>query len=342
MDDNPDEKFFETIINTLAFFDLFDYPLTLTELWQWGLWPEPIAVGQVAELLDYPDIRNRIGNKLGFYFLGGREETVITRLMRYNYANRKYKRLLRVVKLFKIIPWIELAALGNLIGAHNLRDGSDIDVFIVAKKKRVWLTRLCAAGLMAALNLRPKPGKEKDKICLNFYVSEESLDLRNLMFNSQAISQGMTFDIRHSTFDIYFLYWLACLLPVYDRNHTYDKLIAANPWLKEALPNWQPIDAAHRITVNAFRPWLYDEVVDLFCGGLEPLARKFQFRRLPEKIKKILNKDTRVTADDNTIKLHTKDRRREYSEKWREKIKGTNGTELKSENEHILELASVL
>ena len=187
----------------------------------------------------------------------------------------------RVIKLFKIIPWIKLVAVGNIIGAHNLRDGSDIDVFIVAKKKRVWLTRLCAAGLMAALNLRPKPGKEKDKICLNFYVSEESLDLFDLMLNHKAISQDMTFDIRHSTFDIYFLYWLACLVPVYDRN-TYNKLIDANRWLDGVLPNWQPVLPARRLAVNTSRLWLYDELVDLFWGGLEPLVKKFQLKRMPK------------------------------------------------------------
>ena len=69
MDDNPEKKIFETIVNTLAFFDLFDYPLTLTELWRWGLWADTVSVGDVADILLDPGLKTELDNRDGFYFL---------------------------------------------------------------------------------------------------------------------------------------------------------------------------------------------------------------------------------------------------------------------------------
>ncbi len=294
----------------VAFFDLFDYPLTLNEIWRY------LGVkGELYEVLAELEKGIRaIDNRQGFYWLAGREAIVEKRFRRYNFADRKFKRALLMAKIFKLIPWIKLIAVGNLLGAHNLKDESDIDFFIVAENKRLWLTRFFCAGLTKILRLRPGQGGMKDKICLSFFVSEEALDLRGMMMEDAQ--------------DIYFIYWLAGLTPVYDRGGVYEKLIAANGWLNETLPNWSVKISSNRRNVGlptgqagAPAAQFYHDLVDLFLGGLEPQLRRWQIKILPPALKSIVNLDSRVVASEQVIKLHANDRRMEYGERYLRKLK---------------------
>lgn len=276
----------------IAYFDMFDYPLTLNEIWRY-----------LSLKSDLAEVMEAAGEaKSGFYFLPGREAIAAERLRRYNYADRKFKRARRLAKLYKFIPWIKLIAVGNLMGAHNLRQESDIDFFIITEQKRVWLTRFFCAAAARLLRLRPGPGRTKDKICLSFFVSEGGLDLSGLMFKNPP--------------DIYFIYWLAGLTPLYDAGGVYEKLIAANGWLRGYLPNWRiKISSPKR---GAGRPLarFYRDAADLFFGGLEPQFRRWQLKIMPPELKSLINLDKRVVADENVIKLHANDRRQEYRERY--------------------------
>jgi hypothetical protein len=80
----------KAIVEVVAFFDLFDYPLTELEIWEFlGLKCEFI---DIKEILDSGAMADRLETKNGFYYLQGREDIIVTRMMRYNYACRKFKR----------------------------------------------------------------------------------------------------------------------------------------------------------------------------------------------------------------------------------------------------------
>lgn len=305
------------IVETIAFFDLFDYPVAVIEIWEHL--NTKCEILDIISALDFKPLPNPplakgrelssfFESKNGFYFLKGREEIIKTRLARYNYTDQKFKRALWVARVFKLIPWIKMIAVGNIIGAHNLKKESDIDLFIIAAKNRVWLARFFCVGIVKLLNLRPKPGREKDKICLSFFVSEDNLDLRDLKLKN----------------DLYFNYWLAGLAPIYDVGNTYKKFIKANGWIKEVFPNWQPGEVNYRRDAGRPLPKLYFYILDFIFGGAEKVAQKIQVKILPGNLKSLMNKDTRVVANDGIIKLHVKDRRQEYLEKFYEKIKKLN------------------
>lgn len=302
-----EKEFKEAIAKTVAFFDLFDYPLTEFELWQ--LINIKCEYSKWQKFLSSDSALDNIEQKNGFYFLPGRSEIIKTKMKRYWYADNKLKRASIIAKVFKFIPWIRMIAVGNIIGTYNLKQESDIDLFIVTENKRIWLTRFFCASLMKLLGLRPKQGREKDKICLNFYVSMEAIILKELMLAGSN--------------DIYFIYWLAGLVPVYDTGGVYEKFIKANSWIKEYLPNWLGLS---KIKMKKPRDGnrgfflFYHEIVDLLLGGLEQNTRKLQLKKMPSDLKKTMNKDTRVIVNDQILKLHIKDRREEYRQKWQKKI----------------------
>jgi len=308
------------IVEAVAFFDLFDYPLTLNEIWY--------NLGVKCELAEVMEaLASGIGaieGRNGFYFLAGRGAIAAEKLGRYNFALRKFKRAALVARIFKFIPWIKLMAIGNLIGAQNLKDESDIDFFIITEAKRVWLTRWFCAGLAQLFGLRPGPGKMKDKICLSFFVSENAMDLKELMLNPPYPSLGLlgTGSLLKGAerVDIYFIYWLAGLTPIYDRSGFYEQFMAANSWLKNYLPNWQAKIRLAKRNVSPPTSFFYHDIIDLFFGGLEPWFKKFQLKIMPPKLKDLVNLDSRVVASDKVIKLHANDRRSEYREKYNRKI----------------------
>ncbi len=310
----------EAIIRVVAFFDMFDCPLTLNEIWR--------NIKVKCELFEVMrELDNNISiieNKNGFYFLAGQEKNIKERLNRYNFTDRKFKRAMLVSKIFKFIPWIKMIAISNLLGAHNLKDDSDIDFFIVAENKRIWLVRFFCTSVAKILGLRPRIGNSRDKICLSFYVSEGTMDLSNLMLRQDSIAslcrQTPAPQNDNANDDIYFIYWLAGLTPLFDSGGIYEKLIGANSWLKNYLPNWRPMKPASQRKIKSFLSKFYHDTVDLFFSGLEPRLKTLQLKLLPLKLKNLMNQDSRVIINDQIIKLHVNDRREKYREKYLNKI----------------------
>ncbi|MFH1583376.1 MAG: hypothetical protein ABIB72_03625 [Candidatus Falkowbacteria bacterium] len=320
-------KFKEAIIKVIAFFDLFDYPLTVNEIWlnlsvKCELNEVMAALENIAWKSPLPPFikGGKIEHKNGFYFLAGRGALAGERLKRYNFTDRKFKRARLVSKIFKFIPWIKMVAVGNLLGAHNLKDGGDIDFFIAAKDKRIWLTRFFCIGVTKFLGLRPQANNSRDKICLSFYVSDKAMGLSRLMLNNHLYP---LFARGADNEDIYFTYWLAGLTPLYDVASTYQELVKANQWLHASLPNWQPVNPAKQRLIKPFLWNFYSDAADLLFGGLEPQFKKLQLRLLPRQLKDLINKDSRVVINDQIIKLHANDRREEYRKKYLEKINST-------------------
>ena len=121
------EKIKEAIIEIIVFFDVFSFPLTSFEIWQYL--PYKCTLKEVNDIL--LEKIEYIDSDGVFYYLRGKHENIQERNRRYNHSNRKIKRARRIAKLFSFLPWIKLIAVANLIGADNLKDSSDIDLFIV-------------------------------------------------------------------------------------------------------------------------------------------------------------------------------------------------------------------
>ncbi len=287
------------IIEVICFYDIFDYPLTQFEIWQ--------KIGLKIEFYDLVKKLEKINStiiteKFGFYFLIGRESIIDIRAKRYNYTIRKIKRAKLVANIFKYIPSIKLVAIGNLIGAHNLKNESDIDFFIITKKGTIWTSRFITTSLMKLARLRPTTNNQKDKICLSFFVTENNLNIDKFRINKN---------------DTYMKYWLADLYPVLNCKNTYNKLINSNNWLKKELPNWTKIiaNAKYRVEplkkTNRMRKKLYI---------YEKLLKKIQLKIIPKELKSIMNLNTKVIINDDVLKFHTKDRRKKYNDLYTKKI----------------------
>jgi len=289
----------EAIVRAIVFFDLFDCPLSPYEIWQY--------LDRSATLLEVKEILTiglkGIESANGFYFLGSRSNILEERQKRYHFSSAKFKLAERAVRLFSLIPFVKTIAVANIIGSHNLRDGSDIDLFIITAPRRLWLTRLFFAGLAKILGWRPTRETKRNRICLSFYASSDALNLENLKLSSE---------------DLYFNYWLVGLVPLYDRDQTYAKLISENNWLKACLPNWQELRLKSSASSRraGYRIWSFSSWLDRW----ERKTFAWQLKIMPGALKNLVNIDTRVRVNDKIIKLYLVDRRREFLDKFSERL----------------------
>jgi len=122
------------------------------------------------------------------------------------------------------------------------------------------------------------------------------------------------------------VFWLATLMPVYERENYYAKLVEANLWLKKYLPNWQLviIGLRRKIEDNWFNFYLYQAkefVWRSFLGAwLERFIKQMQWDLMAQKKKDLaVLEDKRVIISDTMLKFHESDRRLEYQEKFEKK-----------------------
>jgi len=298
--ENVQNNLEKSILATIAYFDVFNYPLTVTEIWKW-LYLEraeirPSTVGEVLKILENSQlIKSRVSSCRGFYFLKNREELPNIREARYILSLKKLKRARRVAGFLKFVPGIKMIALCNSLAWTNAREESDIDFFIVTDKNKIWTARFWAAGFLQIFGLRPSKKNNKDKICLSFFADDDSLNLESLATGSP---------------DIYLIYWVAQLQPLFDRGGIYQKFWQANAWIKKFLPNIFPKDGADKVSKGRLNK----------IGLGEKFFRWLQLKMLPKNLKEMANRDSRVVITDKILKFHANDRREEYKKMWEEKI----------------------
>ena len=291
----------KSILATIAYFDVFNYPLTVTEIWKWLYSKEESrdgspTIGEIWKILENnQSLKSLVNSRRGFYFLKNRDDLVEIREARYVLAVKKIKRARRVVKFLKFIPGIKMIALCNSLAWTNAREESDIDFFIVTDKNKIWTARFWSAGFLQIFGLRPSKKNTRDKICLSFFADYDSLNLESLATESP---------------DIYLIYWVAQLQPLFDRGGMYNKFWQANAWIKKFLPNVFPRDEVNEISEN--RPGK--------IGLGEKFFRWMQLKLMPKSLKDMANRDSRVVVSDHMLKFHANDRREEYKKMWEEKV----------------------
>jgi predicted nucleotidyltransferase len=297
--ENAQNNLEKSILATIAYFDIFNYPLTEVEIWKW-LWFENSKVSNLWEieqtLKNSEILKSLMSNNRGFYFLKNREELVEIRERRYVLSEKKVKRAKRVAGFLKVIPGIKMIAVCNSLAWTNAREESDIDFFIVTAPNRIWTARFWAAGFLQIFGLRPNKNNARDKICLSFFVDEDSLNLEPL-----TVSRS----------DVYLVYWVSQLAPLFDCGGIYQKFWQANTWVKKFLP-------------NVFSREVEGEISKSQSAGRRGIGEKFfrwlQIKLLPKNLKEMANRDSRVVITDKILKFHANDRREEYKKIWEEKL----------------------
>ncbi len=205
-------------ILSLIYHNLFDYPLTAQELTLWQLAPRiPTKSGKVG---------THISKTQGFFHLKGREDLVSLRLKREKYSSKKLRLAQASSNLLSKIPTILFVGITGSLAMKNARKNSDIDLMIITQKGTLWSTRLTIYVILYTLYFlghkdlslrKPKTKLEKNKLCLNIWLDESDLVI--------------------SDQNIYTAHEIAQIVPLVNKNKTYERFIYKNKWVVSYWPS---------------------------------------------------------------------------------------------------------
>lgn len=299
---------------TVAYYDLFEYPLTALELWQYAIAPraDEFSLGDIHRLLDESAVLGeKLGHDSGFYFLTGRSSICKTRRERSTLAVQKMKKAKRVALLLAAVPFVRFVAVCNTLGLRHASKESDIDLVLGARRGTLWIVRAASLLLMRSLGLRPRQrGIVRDTICICFFLSTDRLDLARI-----ALPQ------KDGIGDVYTAGWIQHLVPLVDEEEVLERLVSNNAWARAIRPHLQSVIPASHCAVGILRSIRFvrsgiEWVLAPFIAPLERFAQSTQLTHLPPPLKSLLNTDTRVWADDSLLKFHPTDRRDYFRQEW--------------------------
>jgi hypothetical protein len=186
-----------SIFDTLRYFDIFAMPVTAVQVWRslvidrtgsgvrWGggrAWS--LAAVQRA-LRESPWLAERTVACWGYFALrgsvplgpDGAQAMVEDRLARHVIAQRKWRLARRAAWFLARLPLVRMIAVTGSLALWNTRPQSDFDLFVVARRGRIWVARLLLLLTTQLLGRRRKywEGQAPDKVCLNHYITDDAL-----------------------------------------------------------------------------------------------------------------------------------------------------------------------
>lgn len=303
----------KSIIKTIAYFDVFNFPLTTLEIWKWLYRPhEKYTLQQVREALASSDwLLSRLSLQEGFFSLKNRDNIYLLRKQNNNWAERKFRKTVSMVKIFRYLPFVRMVAVCNNLSYSNSRESSDIDLFVISRKNQIWLARFFCLLILKIFHLRPHAEDRRDKFCLSFFIDESYLNMQTVMLGQH---------------DVHFVYWFAQFLPVYDPDKLYDKLLAANHWYVEYLPNIYANKFVNKVE-QTFLSKRVGQIINflvqppVIANWLYNQSRLFQIKIIDRNMQAMVNIDTRVIINEQMLKFHSNDRRDQYFHEWKDLVK---------------------
>lgn len=271
---------------TVAYADVFDYPLTGTEV---SLW----RIGQISG--KQSPTKQRLLKAGPFFTLPGRRQIIAIRSAREKTAERKWDFIRFVAAKFARIPTVQLVGVTGGLAMNNAREEDDIDLFFITSPGTLWITRLLVTLYTEFMGYRRhlRDTSVQNKVCLNMFMASDSLALS---VNDQ---------------DLFSAHEVLQMVPLWERDNTYRTFLQANGWARSYLPNaWK---ARQRTAV----PNMYGSFWKTILLPLEPAMRALQLWYMHG------HRTTEVITD-GALRFHPKDARVWVKERYAARLKRLN------------------
>ena len=196
----------QAVFEALLYSDIFDFPLTAYEIHRY-LPGRAATYGVVCQVLDTDPRFVKNGR---YFTLAGRQELVALREKRELLSKQLLPAAAAYGRIIGRLPFVRMVALTGSLAVHNAANDFDFDYMLVTRPGRLWTARAFVLLFGRWTRL------QGHTICPNLIVSESSLAWRQR--------------------DLYSARDFCQMIPISGMD-VYQKLMRANPWVGEFLPN---------------------------------------------------------------------------------------------------------
>jgi len=276
------EEIKRAILKTLIYSDIFNYPLSQDELWKF-LIGKKIDKESFDQLLE-DSLPEKVNFKNNFYCLKGREDIVQIRLARKKESQKKIVTAKKIIKQLTLLPTIQFIGISGALSLGNSSKEDDIDLFVIASKDRLWLTRLTIIIFLLFMGRyrRRNEIEVSDKICLNMLIDETALVFHKIRQN------------------LYTAHEIVQLMQVFERNDMYKKFMGENKWVEKFLPNSIDTKILGYKDIKRKEGKSLNISISQYLNMFNLLAKKLQLWFIKKHI-------TSETVNDNFLAFHPLD-----------------------------------
>jgi len=205
-----DQALRRAIAHTVAYADVFDYPLERSEIHRY-LIGETAPSAEIDAMLEHDATLGTCIERTGDKFhLRGRAGTVEARRGREAASAALWSTARAYGAWIATLPLVRFVGVTGALAMSNADPDADIDLFVLTQPGRLWLCRLLVLGVVRFAAVRGH------RLCPNFLLSTEALALRERnLFTAHEIAQ---------------------MVPL-RATDWYPKLLEANRWAGDHLPN---------------------------------------------------------------------------------------------------------
>ena len=204
--DVSSETLQHSVFHTLAYADVFDYPLTAFEVYRYLI----SSHGTFEEVTYALADESLFARRSEYFTLRGREEIVDVRKRRAHVANRLWRKAVRYGRIIATLPFVKMVAITGSLAMNNTDEGKDVDYMIVTAPNRLWTCRALSLLVARIANL------EGISLCPNYLITTNALELKEQ--------------------SLYVAHELAQMIPLSGMN-IYQEIRNRNSWVDNYLPN---------------------------------------------------------------------------------------------------------
>lgn len=245
------------VLAVLGYFDLFSYPLTCAEV--------NLFLGSkndsrvVSAALDYLVNSEKIYLFDCCYTLK-KDSRIVSRRKAGNKRAAELMKVAEKICAFLIrLPYVKGIAVSGSLSKNFADEDSDIDLFVITAKNRLWIARTC----MHAFKKLAFLFKKQHYFCMNYYIDETCLEIPEK--------------------NIYTATEVATLIPL-QGDLAFKQFYAANTWVLKFLPNKiMRIDLARPVKQRFFKE-LFEKLFNNKTGdALDSALMNITTRRWQQK-----------------------------------------------------------
>lgn len=225
----------ESILKVVAYFDVFDYPVTAEEILRFM--DKPCSEQKLQHSLKSLLRDEAIFKTKDFYSLRNDESFAVNRLKDNRTAKKKLKLAKRIGVFLSWFPYIKGIAISGSLSKNVFKEDSDIDFFIITQRNRLWISKIFFSSFTKVATLLGL----KKWFCLNYVIDETCFEVpeKNIFTAIEIIT----------------------LMPLHGTK-AFHHFFEANKWVYEFFPNYpaktNAAKESSRMLLKRFLEWIFD------------------------------------------------------------------------------------